>query len=194
MRIENIMTKNPVTADVSATCEEVAGHMRDKGVGCVITLRNGKAAGLITDRMLATHVLADGRDASTPVEDVMIENPGVLSPDDTIFHAVDAMRSANLARRLPVVNAYNELVGVVSISDIAVVAKDLIDAVLLEETHHSLKEAKVQTGAKRMVKEIRRPTKDLPRQEQTHTTTEPTPPGQPTKRGNVPRTKRQSTS
>lgn len=194
MRVEHFMTKNPVTVDVSASIREVAEHMRDKGVGCVVTLRNGKAAGLVTDRMIATHGVADGREPDSSVEDIHIEDPAVLSPDDNIFHAVDAMRSANVARRLPVVNAYNELVGIVSISDIAVIAQDLIQAVLLEETHHSLKEARVQTGAKRIVKEIRRPQADLPRQEQTHVTTEPSEPGPPTKRGNVPQTKRQSTS
>jgi hypothetical protein len=69
------------------------------------------------------------------------------------------MRSAGVVRRLPVVNANKELIGIVSISDIAVVAQDLVDGVLLEATHNAMNEARVLTGAKRIVKEIRRPTK-----------------------------------
>lgn len=190
MLVEKIMTKSPVTVDISDTVSTTAGHMRDKGVGCVVVLQDGKVRGIVTDRMLTTNVLAEGRSLDTAVGDVMLEDPGKLSPDDNIFHAIDAMRSANVARRLPVVNNYNELVGIVSVSDIAVVAQDLIGAVLLEETHHSLEETRVLTGAKRIVKEIRRPTKDIPLEEETHTTTEPSPEGLPTKRGGVPRTKR----
>lgn len=51
-----------------------------------------------------------------------------------------------------------ELLGLVSIADIAVVAKDLIDAVLKEETQHSLKRTHALTGGKRIIKRIRRPT------------------------------------
>lgn len=192
MRIENFMTKNPVTVEAGASLELAAQQMRDKGVGCVVVLRDTKVVGLLTDRMLVTHGIADGRGMDTPVEDIMLENPARLSPDDNVFHAIDAMRGAHVARRIPIVNAYNELVGIVSISDVAVIAKDLIDAVMLEETHHSLDEARVLTGAKRMVKQIRRPTKEMPFEQETYVTREATPPGEPTKGGNVPGGQRRS--
>jgi CBS domain-containing protein len=190
MRVEKIMTKNPVTVDITDSVAKTARQMRDKGVGSVVILQDGKVRGIVTDRMLATNVLAEDRDMETAVGDIMLEHPAVLSPDDNIFHAVDVMRSANVARRIPVVNNYNELVGIVSVSDIAVVAQDLIGAVLLEETHHALNETHVLTGAKRIVKEMRRPTKDLPFDQETHPTTEATAEGLPTKRGNVPQTRR----
>ncbi len=186
MQVEKFMTKNPVTMDANASIGLAARHIRDKGVGAVVVLRDGKVAGLMTDRRLVTHGLAQGHDLDTPVEDIMIENPARLEPDDNIFHAIDAMRGANVARRLPVVNAYNELVGIVSISDVAVIAKDLMDAVMLEETHHALEDTKVLTGGKRIVKEIRRPSKSLPIKQETKVTREPTPEGPPSKSGNVP--------
>jgi signal-transduction protein with cAMP-binding, CBS, and nucleotidyltransferase domain len=186
MKVEQFMTKNPVTVEAEASLDLAARQIRDKGVGSLVVLRDGKVAGLVTDRMLVTHGMAEGRDNKTAVEDVMLENPACLEPEDNIFHAVDAMRGANVARRIPVVNAYNELLGIVSISDIAVVAKDLIDAIMLEETHHALEEARVMTGGKRLVKEIRRPTKQMPVDQETHVTREPTPEGPPTKGGNVP--------
>lgn len=186
MKVETFMTKNPVAVEATTTLEGAGRQMRDKGVGSVVVLRDGKVAGLVTDRLLATHGIGAGRKGDTPVEDIMIDSPAKLQPEDNIFHAVDAMRGANVARRLPVVNADNELVGLVSISDIAVIAKDLIDAVMLEETHHSLEDAHVLTGAKRMVKEIRRPSKEIPVDQETRVTREPTPEGPPTKSGNVP--------
>lgn len=51
--------------------EVVARLMRDKGVGCVVCLREGRVAGIVTDRQLAAGALAEGPGAGTPVEDVM---------------------------------------------------------------------------------------------------------------------------
>ena len=179
MHVEHFMTKNPVAAEANEPVENVARLMRDKGVGCVVVLRNGKVAGIVTDRQIAVGVVAEGLSVDTPVEEVMTSNPATLTLDDNIFAVVDTMRSANVARRIPVVNQNDELVGVVSISDIAVIAKDLMDAVFLEETHHAMEEAKILTGAKRIVKDIRRPTKTdrLNQEQDTRSVTQGTPAG-----------------
>lgn len=180
MHVEHFMTKDPVACNVNDPVEVVARLMRDKGIGSVVCLRNGRVAGIVTDRQLALGVLAEGLPADTPVEDVMTANPATVDLHDNIFSVVDTFRSAGVVRRVPVLNDAQELVGVVSISDVAVVAKDLLDAVMLEETHHAMNEAKVLTGGKRMVKEIRRPTKTDRIQEQpTRAVTEPTKEGPP---------------
>ena len=159
MHVEHFMTKDPVACDVNEPIEGVARLMRDKGVGCVVVLRGRKVAGLVTDRQLAVSGLAEGLAADAPVEGIMTADPACCTLEDNLFSVIDTMRSAGVVRRLPVVDGNKELVGLVSISDVAVIAKDLIDGMLLEETHHSLTEAKVLTGAKRIVKDIRRPTK-----------------------------------
>jgi CBS domain-containing protein len=192
MRVESFMTKNPVAVDISTPLVDAAAQMRDKGVGCVVVLRDRKVVGLVTDRMITVQGLAEGLGPDTPVEEVMLADPARLGPDDNIFHAIDAMRGANVARRILVVDAYDELLGVVSISDIAVIAKDLIDAIMLEETHHALAEARVLTGGKRLVKVIRRPTREPTFEQETAPVTEPTAEGLPTKGGNVPAGPRRS--
>ena len=134
--------------------------MRSKNVGSVMVLDHGKLAGIVTDRQLVLNVLADGRSASgTKVGSVMTRDPARVTLDDTLFSVIDTFRSAGVVRRLPVVNEAKELVGVVSISDIAVLAKDLIDAVLLEDTRHSLREVHLPSGGKWMEKVIRSPTR-----------------------------------
>lgn len=173
------MTKNPVACDANEPVEGVARLMRDKGVGCVVVLRNGKVAGIVTDRQLTLNVLAEGLGADSPVEEVMTVDPACCTLEDNLFSVIDTMRSAGVVRRLPVVNANKELLGLVSISDVAVIAKDLIDGILLEETHHAMTEAHILTGAKRIVKEIRRPSKidRLPPEQEMRPVTSPTPPG-----------------
>ena len=134
--------------------------MREPNVGFVVCLQNNKVAGCVTDRQLCIDVIgADLDPASPPVRDVMTTSPGRVTIEDNIFACIDTMRSAGVVNRLPVVNSENELVGVVSLSDIAVIAQDLIKAVLLDTTHCATKEARLLTGAKRFVKFMRRPTK-----------------------------------
>lgn len=176
MHVEHFMTKSPVACDVNEPVEGVARLMRDKGIGCVVVLRQGKVAGIVTDRQLAIGVLAEGLEADTPVEDVMTPDPACLTLEDNLFSALDTMRSAGVVRRVPVVNADKELVGIVSVSDVAVIAKDLLDGILLEETNNAMNEAKVLTGAKRVVKDIRRPSKPdrLPEDQETRPVTSPT--------------------
>lgn len=185
MHVEHFMTKNPVAVDVTTTVTDAAKQMRDKGVGCVVVLRDGKVAGLVDDRQLATRALAEGMEGDTPVEQIMMDSPATLTLEDNIFSVIDTMRSANVARRVPVVNANNELLGIVSISDVAIIAKDLLDGVMLEETHHAMEEARILTGAKRLVQHIRRPTKEgrLPPEQEIVATTEPTPMGLPPESG-----------
>jgi CBS domain-containing protein len=179
MHVEHFMTKNPVACDANEPVEGVARLMRDKGVGCVVVLRNGKVDGLVTDRQLALGILAEGLAADTPVEEVMTKDPACVTLEDNLFSVIDTLRSAGVVRRVPVVNANRELLGIVSIGDVAVIAKDLMQAVLLDETHAAMEETHVLTGAKRITKEIRRPTKGdrLPPEEEVHPVTAPTPPG-----------------
>jgi CBS domain-containing protein len=159
MHVEHFMTRNPVACDANEPIEGVARLMRERSVGCVVVLRNGKVAGLVTDRQIAINAVATGLKQDRPVGEIMTTDPACLTLDDNVFSALDTMRSAGVVRRVPVVNANRELVGVVSIGDIAVIAKDLIDAVLLDESHSALAEAHLPTGAKRVMKEIRSPTK-----------------------------------
>lgn len=159
MNVEHFMTKDPIACEFDDSCRDVAKLMRDKGIGAVVVLRNGRVAGIVTDRQLAVKVLAEGKDADSKVREVMTTNPATLTLEDNLFSAIDSLRSAGVVSRLPVVNAENQLIGLVSLSDIALIAKDLIDAVLLDQTHHALEEARVLTGAKRLVDKIRRPTK-----------------------------------
>ena len=60
---------------------------------------------------------------------------------------------------MPVVNEANELLGIVSVSDVAVIAQDLIDHILDDARHKALREVRLRTGGQRIAKAIRRPTK-----------------------------------
>ncbi|HWG91431.1 MAG TPA: CBS domain-containing protein [Candidatus Thermoplasmatota archaeon] len=163
------MTKQVVCMAVEGTAEDAAKLMREKNVGCVVVLdRSERVVGLVTDRDLVIRCLADGRTGhDVSVEEVMTRNPAVCTLDDNIFSVLDTMRSAGVARRIPVVDNDNHCLGIVSISDLSVVMKRLLDGLFLEEIHNSQNEAYLPTGGKNVGRELRHPTEPHPRQMET---------------------------
>ncbi len=80
--------------------------------------------GVITDRDIAIRAVAEGRDPSTPVREIMSEEVAWASEDDSVEDAARIM-SDHQIRRLPVVDAEQHLVGSVSLGDFAVDSADI---------------------------------------------------------------------
>jgi CBS domain-containing protein len=159
MHARDVMSPDPVTCEADATVAEAAGLMRDRRVGFVCVLRGGRLAGVVTDRMVATDCVAEGLPPEeTPVEHIM-QQPATVGEDETVFAVLDTLRGAGMVRRVPVIGEGGGLVGVVSLSDLAPVAKDLLEGILAEDLHNATANARVLTGAKRIAKKIRRPGK-----------------------------------
>lgn len=159
MNVRDFMTAEPVTCDARDAIGDAAGLMEEHSVGTVVVLRGGKLDGIVTDRQIALALGAENRSVDDDVEDVMTENPARVGMDADVFSVLNSMRGAKLANRMPVVNTEDELVGLVSVDDIAVIADNLNREVFHHYAHQSLEETHVPTGAKRMVKKIRNPKK-----------------------------------
>ncbi|HLI83717.1 MAG TPA: CBS domain-containing protein [Bryobacteraceae bacterium] len=117
------MTKDPACCVATDSASRVAKIMKKEDVGSIPVCesrRNHKLIGIVTDRDLALHVVAEGRDAgSTLVEDVMTRDPFTCSPEDDIQTAIDAMEKHQV-RRIPVVDEDGQLVGIIAQADIAI--------------------------------------------------------------------------
>ncbi|GAA2435626.1 CBS domain-containing protein [Actinomadura vinacea] len=119
-RIGDVMTAAPRVLPLDATLYEAAQLMRDHGIGDVLVTFSGRLCGLITDRDIVIRGVAESRDAAhTPLSDVCTAQPVTLGPDDDTDTALRLMREEAI-RRLPVVDASNRPVGIVSIGDLAI--------------------------------------------------------------------------
>jgi CBS domain-containing protein len=126
VRISDVMTQGVVTAGTDDTLRRVGELMRDRNVGSVVVCEAGRPVGVITDRDLALAVVADtvevearaGEHASRPLV------TGEVEMD--IEEAVALMVQHHI-RRLPVTDG-EDLVGIVTIDDLAVRAGDLHQA------------------------------------------------------------------
>lgn len=131
MKVSDIMTARVVAMPASSTITDVAARMRDERVGSVIVTEGAVMVGMITDRQITHTVVADGADPSSVLaSDIMFIDFVPLEPDMDLLQAV-RLQCELAMRRLPVVKD-GVPVGIVSVSDLAAFAKELIDCVLIE--------------------------------------------------------------
>jgi len=116
--VKEVMTKNPVACDASATAREAATAMKERDTGAVIVERDGKVFGIVTDRDIVVRAVAEGKQPEqVKLADIASKDLTFLSPSDPVDKAVKMMREKAI-RRLPVVEN-NKPVGVLSIGDLA---------------------------------------------------------------------------
>jgi len=129
------MTPDPAFCADDVSVAEVARQMADQNIGAVpVCNADGRLAGVITDRDLAVHIVAEGRDPGSTNIAELLDNTEVVTigADDSAEEAIRTMKD-HAVRRLPVIDG-TRLVGMVSQADIARVMPDakigdLIDAI-----------------------------------------------------------------
>jgi CBS domain-containing protein len=137
MQVKEIMTKNVQVVHSDTDLQEVASLMRDLNIGILPVAEGQRITGILTDRDIVVRSMAKGMDPkSTKVEDVASTNVAWCFEDDDIKDALQKMKERQI-RRLPVVNQENELVGIVSLSDVAVEHSEGMAGETLEEISKS---------------------------------------------------------
>ena len=118
-RVRDVMTANPATVSEKDSIRDVARIMAREDTGIVPVVDGKKIIGLITDRDIVVRLVAEGKDlANSRVKEVMSRSVRSVKEDTPISEVLDLMSNAQI-RRVPVVNQNNELVGILSIGDIA---------------------------------------------------------------------------
>lgn len=120
-RVSDVMTADPVTLTTDNNLQEAAAAMRDNDIGdVVVTKADGTVCGIVTDRDIVVRGIAEGVDPeSTTLDDICRHDVVTVGPDDAIAAAVKLMEERAI-RRLPVMGEAGNLVGIVSIGDLAV--------------------------------------------------------------------------
>jgi CBS domain-containing protein len=117
--VEDVMIENVITIDGTATLAEAAQRMRDGNIGVLPVLENGKVRGVITDRDLVVRGLARGADPrTTRVQDCATDQPVCAHPEWSVDEAMEAMAASRIGR-LPVVDGQDRVIGMVTLSSLA---------------------------------------------------------------------------
>lgn len=117
--VRDVMTANPATVSEKDTIRDAAKIMAREDTGVVPVVDGKKVVGMITDRDIVVRLVAEGKDlGSAKVTEAMSKGVKSVREDAPVSEVLTLMSSAQI-RRVPVVNGNQELVGIVSIGDIA---------------------------------------------------------------------------
>jgi CBS domain-containing protein len=114
-----VMTPGPRTCSTFSTVLEAVLIFRDADCGAVPVLDDCKPVGLITDRDVALALAERGEGlASLPVSELMTQGVVAVAPGDGIEAIAEKFADKGV-RRLLVIDAQGQLVGIIAWSDIA---------------------------------------------------------------------------
>lgn len=121
-KIERYMTRDPVCCTPQNTLQEVAHMMVEYDCGeipVVDSLQDKRIAGVITDRDICCRSVGKGLNPlDMRVEEVMTF-PAVTTTEDTDLATCAELMEKHQIRRVPVVDGYKRVIGIVSLADLA---------------------------------------------------------------------------
>jgi CBS domain-containing protein len=118
-QIADVMTRDVRVVAPNDSLQRAAQCMDELNVGVVPVVDGRQLVGIVTDRDIAVRGVAAARPAeSTPVSEVMSQHVRWVYEDDDVDHVLEEMRDVQI-RRVPVVDHAQQLVGIVSLGDLA---------------------------------------------------------------------------
>ena len=123
-RVGDLMVKNVLTIEGTATLQEAAQRMREGNIGVLPVVEGGRLRGVVTDRDLVVRGMARGMDAAqTPVRYIATEDLACAKADWDIEDAMRVMSDCQVGR-LPVVDDDERVIGIVTLSSLALRSAD----------------------------------------------------------------------
>ncbi|KIL48738.1 CBS domain-containing protein [Jeotgalibacillus campisalis] len=116
MNVREVMTDEVISCEKTDSIEQVAKIMKDRNIGILPVLDQGKVIGMVTDRDVVIRGIAEHKEEQ--IDEVMTHNVISVKPDMSSQEAA-ALMAENQVRRLPVVDG-GKVIGMVSLGDLAV--------------------------------------------------------------------------
>ena len=117
--IADIMTRSIATVQRDETLQAAARRMQEMDIGALPVLDGKAIAGMVTDRDITVRGVAEGMiPQEALVADVMTEEVRFCRTGDTVEKVLAEMGDLKV-RRMPVLDANNEIAGIVALADMA---------------------------------------------------------------------------
>lgn len=122
--LKDIMTREVEVISPDATTADAALRMAKLDVGAMSVCDGERLVGMLTDRDLVVRVLAPGREPKmTRIKEVMTDTMHYCYEDEDSSQAARLMSQRQI-RRLPILSRPKQLVGIVSLGDLATKGED----------------------------------------------------------------------
>ncbi len=116
--ISEIMSKDVRVLKPEDSLQTAAQTMNKMNVGAIPVCDGNRLVGMITDRDIIVRGVAYGQSSNTSIQTIMSGDVSWCFEDDQIEDVSEKMSDIQV-RRIPVVNHKKELVGIVSLGDLA---------------------------------------------------------------------------
>jgi CBS domain-containing protein len=129
-RVSEVMTRGVEVIPPDASLQRAAQVMDELNIGALPVCAGGELLGMITDRDITVRATAAGMEPTQHcVKEVMTEQTRWCTEDQSTEEVMKQMGDVQI-RRLPVLNAQREIVGIVSLGDLAIRQSKHTDEVL----------------------------------------------------------------
>lgn len=122
MRVQEVMTRQPICCLSHDTAQVVARLLRDEDIGSmpvVSDVSSRRLVGIITDRDLVCRIVSEGLDPSTTrIEAFMTRDPVACRPEQSL-ESCEKLMQVHQIRRIPVVDKEGRCIGILSQADVA---------------------------------------------------------------------------
>ena len=117
-KISDFMTRNVQVVRPDESLQRAAQVMDELNVGALPVCDQNGLVGMITDRDITVRATAAGLSGDTRVADAMTDHARWCTGAQTAQEAMQQMADVQI-RRLPVLDAQRQVVGIVSLGDLA---------------------------------------------------------------------------
>ncbi|HSI27644.1 MAG: CBS domain-containing protein [Methylophilus sp.] len=119
MLISQIMTPEVIVASPNDTLRSAALTMAEHDLGILPVCENGELVGMLSDRDITIRAVARGLSLDdTRINQLLGTEARYMYEDQTVEDAASYMKRFQV-RRLPVLNSEYQLVGIISLADLA---------------------------------------------------------------------------
>lgn len=123
--VTSVMTAEPACCRTDTPLQQVARMMVDSDCGMIpVVDSDGRPVGAVTDRDIATRIVACGLDAGAATAEKAMSAPVTTVSTDTSLHDATCVMEAEKIRRVIVVDGDGRLAGVAALADLARAGKD----------------------------------------------------------------------
>ncbi len=123
MFVEEIMSRNVRTMKCNETVLDAYTKYRDFKIGSLIIKDKDRCVGIVTERDLIERTI-NINPGKTKIKEIMTSNLFTISPLDRIEKAAEIMEK-NKIRKLPVISDDDKLLGIITLTDIALLVPEL---------------------------------------------------------------------
>lgn len=130
MKLADIMTRDVTVVSPNDSVRRAAQVMDELNVGVLPVCDGQRIVGMVTDRDITVRVTAAGKNPEdSKVEEAMSTNVRWCFEDEDVESVIEKMGDSQI-RRIPVVDRDHNLVGIVSLGDIAVKSDEVAEQAL----------------------------------------------------------------